>query len=129
MLRTIERYVSDEVSAVSKELYDLFQRYQASVARFCRALYRVRFPRLWHLKSQARRWDDLLSAAEVLRADRDAMRPWEVVLEALQARTGGRQLGYCRPTRSTWRTFAGRSARFGLGGTHFPQIARRRSEM
>jgi len=84
MLRTIERYVSDEVTAVSNELYDLSQRYQESVARFCRAIYRVRFPRLWHLKSQSRRWNDLLIAAEALRADRDAMRPWEVILAALQ---------------------------------------------
>jgi hypothetical protein len=36
------------------------------------------------LKSAARRWDDLLNVAEALRADRDAMRPLEAILEALQ---------------------------------------------
>jgi hypothetical protein len=84
MLRTIERFVTDEISIVSNELNGLAHRYGETAAKFSKALQRVRRPRLWHLKSQARRWDDLLNVAEALRADRDAMRPLEAILEALQ---------------------------------------------
>jgi hypothetical protein len=84
MVRTIDRALQDEMSLVGDELQQLRAHHEESLKNLMKALTRVRRPRFWHVSSAQRRWQALEQAAYDLRAARDAMRPLEAILSALQ---------------------------------------------
>lgn len=84
MLRTIERSLQDEIAMVLESLQGLEEVYDYERHIFEKALRRVRYPRIWHLTSSTRRWNRLVRAAHGLRSARDAMRPTQAILGALQ---------------------------------------------